>query len=246
MFFNKFKGNRKNRKYYICEGGEFVKEKIYEYIEKYSIYVILGLTILILIVTIIKPNKKCEIVKETVTAPVKETKNVILKTIKVDIKGAVVNPGVYEVKEDSRVSDVIFLAGGYTESANTKYINLSKKVVDEMTIIIYTADEIKTYEEKKEVKEPTQIECICPDTINDACINESKQEDDTSLKEGQLISLNNATQEELETLPGIGSAKALIIIEYRTNKKFETIEEIKDIKGIGEAIFEKLKDKITI
>ena len=163
-------------------------------------------------------------------------------TILVDVKGAVVTPGVYSLKENDRIRDAILQAGGVLENADLSCINLSKKVTDEMVIIIYTKEEIEKYKSTKEEPEYVYVEipCECPDNMNDACMEESKT--NTSDK----ISLNNATQEQLETLPGIGASKAQLIIEYRQKTPFQTIEELKKIKGIGDSIFEKIQTYITI
>ena len=98
-------------------------------------------------------------------------------TVFVDIKGAVKNPGVYEVSSNSRIIDVIKKAGNLKKNADTSIINLSKKVKDEMYIIIYTKEELSDYKEKiipssKIVKE-VEERIICPDTDNDGCINNS-------------------------------------------------------------------------
>lgn len=163
------------------------------------------------------------------------------EVIRVDIKGAVTNPGVYEMRSTARVNDVIYQAGGILENADLSRINLSKHVTDEMVIIIYTKEEMDTYNNPPTKIEYVYIEpnCSCPDAINDACII-PKEENETK------ISLNHATKEQLEILPGIGKSKADAIISYRETKPFESIEELKEIKGIGEAIFEKLKDYIML
>ncbi len=166
--------------------------------------------------------------------------------IRVDIKGAVSNPGVYEMKESARVNDVIYQAGGVLESADLSRINLSKHVTDEMVIIVYTKDEINTLNNPPKQIEYVYLEpeCSCPDSVNDACISPKKETN--SSNETQKISLNTASKEQLETLPGVGASKAEAIIEYRAEKKFEALEELKEIKGIGDAIFEKIKDYITL
>ena len=172
--------------------------------------------------------------------------------IRVDIKGAVVSPGVYEMKESSRVNDVIYQAGGVLENADLSRINLSNHVVDEMVIIIYTKEQIEAFNESQTKIEYVYVEpeCTCPDTVNDACV--SSKEENTSggtSKEEMIqgkISINTATQEELESLPGIGASKAKAILEYREQKPFESIEELKQIKGIGDSLFEQIQDKITI
>ncbi len=166
------------------------------------------------------------------------------KTVYVDIKGAINNPGVYEVDYDSRIIDVINLAGDLTEEADTSILNLSKKVEDEMYIIIYTKDEMKEYKEQnipsKTIVKETEKKIVCPDEDNDACLADS-----TSNVTGK-ININTATKEELELLPNIGEAKANKIIEYRENNKFETIEDIKNVSGIGDSLYEKIKDIIEV
>ena len=165
----------------------------------------------------------------------------------VDIKGAVNNPGVYELSSDKKIIDVIELAGGLLEKADTSIINLSKKVKDEMCIIIYTIDEINNYKKellpsKKIIKE-IEERIICPDTTNDGCINLNVEKE--QIEDGK-ININTSSLEELMTLPSIGEAKAKNIIEYRKNNKFEKIEDILNVKGIGNSVFEKIKDNIEI
>ncbi len=168
--------------------------------------------------------------------------------VTVDIKGAVNNPGVYEMDESSRVNDVIKKAGGLKDDADTSLINLSKKVTDEMVITIYTKEEI---EEQNQTCAP----CECPE-VNDACVtdedansnnDDSSSDDSADTNSTGKISINTATLSELQTLNGIGEAKAKAIIGYReTNGDFKSIEEIKNVSGIGDAIYEKIKDDITI
>ncbi len=180
------------------------------------------------------------------TAP-ETIENIPTSTIRVDIKGAVTTPGVYEMNETDRVIDVIHQAGGTLENADLSRINLSKHVTDEMVILIYTKDQIDAYNESQTKIEYVYVEpeCTCPDTINNACIEEKPIENEQNIPSDK-ISINTATQEQLESLPGIGASKAQAIIEYRMQKPFQTIEELKEIKGIGEALFEKIQDYITI
>lgn len=161
------------------------------------------------------------------------------RSIKVDIKGAVINSGVYELKEDSRIIDVIIKSGGLKEEADTSSINLSKKVFDEMVIII---------PKKEQVNEEIKNDAIIGDEQNkeNEIDSEIKENDGikTEDKEPNKISLNNATKEQLMTLPSIGESKALAIIEYRQNKKFDNIEQIKEVSGIGNSLYEKIKEYI--
>lgn len=161
-----------------------------------------------------------------------------VSVVKVDIKGAVKTPGVYEALTTSRVIDVIELAGGLKKNANTEYINLAKNVEDEMIIWIYTNSEIKQYEEDNIKYAYIEKECNCPDVTTSTCINNTQ----TTGK----ININMASLEELMTLTGIGESKALSIIEYREQTPFSTIEDIKNVSGIGESAFDKIKENITV
>lgn len=151
-------------------------------------------------------------------------------TIAIDIKGAIINPGVYRVKKGTIIQEVITLAGGVTKEADTSNLNLSKKVSNEMVITVFTKEEIKKMElEKNPIQE------------------DNKNDDSNNSNETNLVSLNTATLDELMTLPGVGEAKAKIIIEYREKcGKFQKKEELKNIKGIGEKVYEKLESYITI
>ena len=218
------------------------------YVMKYKYFILLGLIVLVLIF-IFNDNESNEdeivLEKQDIesTVVVEETK------VKVDIKGAVNNPGVYELDKNSRVSDVINLSGGLTEEADTSVINLSKNVSDEMVIIIYTKDEIKKMQEGETSIKYIEKECICPKLENDACIEEVNDEEEKIVENNQSnkISLNNATISQLMELNGIGQIKAEAIIEYRQNNGgFKTIEEIMQVDGIGQATYDKIKDQLTL
>lgn len=220
---------------------------------RYRKQLIIGGVVLVVIVLItillfknspkIKKSQDSSIVKKTSsikkTSPEKE--NIV--EYKIDIKGEVLNPGIYTMKSSSRVIDCIEKAGGLTENANTTVINLSKKITDEMVIIIYSNAEVASFKETKKIEEQVQEKCRQKDETslkNDACITP-----DTKTTTS-LVSINTATVEELSTLSGIGEAKAKQIIEYRTqNGLFKTIEDIKEVPGIGENIFAQIKDSIT-
>lgn len=221
---------------------------------KFVILFIFILTVILAIYFILNlPKKTLDEIDETVSLEVVETKDIEPKEefIKVDIKGAVLNPGVYELKIGSRVSDVINMSG-LNKYADTSVINLSKLLKDEMVIVIYTKEEVKKMK-TSEVKY-VEKECICPEIKNDASIekNDTLTEDDNKIltskpTEDNKVSLNKATLEELITLSGIGESKAKIIIEYREkNNGFKNIEDIKNVSGIGETLYEKIKDSITI
>jgi len=170
----------------------------------------------------------------------------------VDVKGEVKTPGVYEVQSSNIINDVITLAGGFTKKAYTKNINLSRKVSDELVIYVFTENEYK-----KAVKTEQEVcECASYDISN--CTNNSVSEIISSDKDSSftgeeisnansLININKATKEELMNLSGIGEGKAVSIIEYRnSNGVFKSVEEIKNVSGIGDALFDKIKNNITV
>jgi competence protein ComEA len=147
--------------------------------------------------------------------------------ILVDVKGAVKKPGVYKAQTGERAIDLINKAGGLNERADSKGINFAMRVTDEMVLYIPSAGE--------------NIEGI------QSTVSFSGGGDGDGGANADKVNLNRATQADLETLPGIGEAKALAIIEYReTNGPFKKIEDIMLISGFGEKTFEKLKDKIVV
>ena len=173
-----------------------------------------------------------------------QKKEVVLKDIYVEIKGAVINPGVYKLNENSRVIDLINVAGGLNDNANIDYINQSKILTDQMVIKIYTNQEIEESKKVEIVTKYIEKECNCPKIQNDACLD-SNDSNDINSSTG-LININTATLEQLLTLPGIGESKAQAIIEYRSSTKFNNIEDLKNIKGIGNNLYDKVKDYIEV
>ncbi len=141
-------------------------------------------------------------------------------TLFVDIKGEVILPGVYEVKQHSRVIDVIQLAGGFTEFAERKGVNLAEKVVDEMVIYVSPIGEELT---------------------NWTTLHSS------SNHENRVVNINFAKKNELEKLPGIGPSKANAIISYREKHgHFKSIDDLEKVSGIGSKLVEKFREYITI
>ena len=143
-------------------------------------------------------------------------------TCMVDVKGEVKNPGVYTTECSDNVSDVIRLAGGTTENADTSVTNLAKKITNEMVIIIYSKEEVKNSNIVDTVIKVVEGECVCPNIQNDGCIN--TEITDTIDNINKLININTATLEELKTIPGIGDARAKAIIEYRKKIGIDTQE----------------------
>lgn len=146
------------------------------------------------------------------------------KQVIVDVKGAVKYPGVYELTDADRVVDAITLAGGYTDGANATLINHAQKLQDEMVIYIPLQGE-----------EPALA-------IQPFSGGTSSNQADAS-----KVNINVADETQLTTLPGIGPAKAKAIIAHRAEQgKFQSIEGLKDVTGIGDKTFEQLKDLIDI
>jgi competence protein ComEA len=240
-----------------------IKNIINNYLKINTKVWIIGIIILIILILLIFSicwNKANAYIEEDINdivlvkEPLEDSKNKDNKKEKemiyyyVDIKGAVINPNVYKLEKESRVVDVIKMAGGLTKDADTSLLNLSKKIIDEMTIIIYTEREVRNFKEEinevsiDETLDYIESSCQCPDPeVNQACICD---EENIS---NEKISINTATATILQTLPGIGESKATDIIEYRNeNGPFTKLEDLKKVSGIGESVFDKIKDYITL
>ena len=165
-----------------------------------------------------------------------ETTKESVSNFYVDVKGAVKDPGVYLVSDGERVIDVIEKAGGLKKNANTSNINLAQRLVSEMVVVVYTNDEVK----KNNNKLACDTKCNCEVIEINNCI---ERENSNSEK----VNINTASLDELMTLTGIGESKAKAIIAHREeNGLFNSIEDIKNVSGIGDALFESIKDNITI
>ena len=147
------------------------------------------------------------------------------ETIMVDIKGEIQNPGTYELEIGNRIIDVINKSGGLTDDADVRSINLSEKLEDEMLIIIPSKEE----------------------SVNNQPVINSKNNTNVNQAQDSKISINTANVSTLMTLKGIGQKKAESIVEYREkNGLFKKIEDITNVSGIGNSIFDKIKDYIKV
>lgn len=172
----------------------------------------------------------------------------------VEIKGAVNSPGVFKVTSDNIINDVINMAGGLKNNAYTKNINLSKNVSKEMVVYVYTNYEyslLNTEEETTECNCPKQDISVCTDKGTSIITSdENKPEEVPNSKsetENDKVNINTSTKEVLTSLSGIGDAKAQNIIDYRNeNGLFKSIEDLKNVTGISEKLFEQIKEFITI
>lgn len=160
------------------------------------------------------------------------------KKIIIYIAGAIKNEGVYELDENSRIADCIEKAGGLTEDANLQDINLAYMLEDGMKIYIPKNSESNNHDN-------TESNATTENDKREVTVKNI--ENKNSKTQNVKININTATQTELETLPGIGSSTALKIINYRKeNGKFKSIEDIKNVNGIGDSKYNKIKDMIKI
>ena len=149
-----------------------------------------------------------------------EENSVQTQPIFVDIGGAVENPGVYQVSKDTRLFQVIEMAGGLSDDADTDHVNRASFVEDGQKIII----PVKGSE-----------------NAGDMTASSSPGDMETG-----LININYASADELKTLNGIGDVMAERIIEYRSTRPFKSKEDIMSVDGIGSKTYEKIKDRITV
>lgn len=155
------------------------------------------------------------------------------------IAGQVRKEGVYELDENSRITDAIEIAGGLKEDANIENINLAEVLEDGMKIYIPDKKESNNNQSKN-------TNLIQKNTEN-TTENSKKTNTDNKQNQNTKININTATQTELETLPGIGPSIALKIINYRKdNGKFKNIDDIKNVSGIGDSKFNNIKNLIKV
>lgn len=148
--------------------------------------------------------------------------------IMVDLKGAVAKPNVYQISSDERLVDLIRQAGGFTDQADQKSINLSAKLKDEEVIYVPKVGESSSSES---TDSPTG----------------SSVSNQISTTSGPKININKADLTELQKLTGIGQKKAQDIIDFRMkNGDFKSIEDLGKVSGFGDKTLEKLKDEISI
>lgn len=198
--------------------------------KKFKKIIILSIIVIVVVIYLILNNTKEEsneiageeVYIETSSEPKEKNK------IMLHITGEVNNPGIIEVNEGARLADAVEKAGGLTAKADVNKINLAYIVQDGQKINIPNVNSVDTGD------------YITQDIGENIIVQDIK----TNTK---LVNINTATQTELETLTGIGPSTALKIIEYREkNGNFKTIEDIKNVTGIGEAKFEKIKNEICV
>ena len=211
-------------------------EAIIEKIKEYKIIVICaGLGLLVGGFFLLKPSPQTPVKETNLQAEVaavskdsvsenevKKEEPVEQDLITVDVKGAVKAPGIYDLPVGSRVNDAVQKAGGLTEQADSKSLNLAQKVSDEALVYVPTKGE----------------EAASQQTASGTASSTSKE---------KKINLNKASLEELKQVKGLGGKRAQDIIDHReTNGKFKSVDELKKVSGIGAKTIEKLKDYVTV
>lgn len=165
------------------------------------------------------------------------------KEIAVHVSGAVNVEGVFFLNEGARIKDAIEKAGGTLDDADMSQINLAYLLEDGMKIYIPSKSETAE-ENEKEIDNTNKYVITSSGNKNDITSSENQNNKSTS---SQKVNINTANQAQLETIPGIGTATAQKIISYRNeNGKFSSIEDIKNVSGIGDSKFNKMKDLITV
>lgn len=201
-----------------------------EWVKKYKKYLLVGLVVMVSILVsllafyyqklTINDADNLEVIKNSSQGQSSEMVTGSTPLLYADVKGAVKKPGIYQIDEEMRVWDVVQLAGGVQEKADTKNVNFAEKVSDQMVIYIPNEGEVV------ELDQETTSE---------------------KMKQSNKVNLNTADETELQTLTGIGQKKAQEIIAYREeNGGFKAIDELKNISGIGEKTFEKIKESISV
>ena len=210
-------------------------EAIIEKIKEYKIIVICtGLGLLVGGFFLLKPapqtpvketNLQAEVAavsKDSSTEKEEKDESVEQDLITVDVKGAVKSPGIYDLPVGSRVNDAVQKAGGLTEQADSKSLNLAQKVSDEALVYV-----------------PTKGEEVASQQAGSGA--------PSSTSKDKKVNLNKASLEELKQVKGLGGKRAQDIIDHReTNGKFKSVEELNKVSGIGAKTIEKLKDYVTV
>lgn len=207
-------------------------ESIIEKIKEYKIIVICtGLGLLVCGFFLLKPapqtpvketNLQAEVAAVSKDSVFEKEEPLEQDLITVDVKGAVKSPGIYDLPVGSRVNDAVQKAGGLTEQADSKLLNLAQKVSDEALVYV-----------------PTKGEESASQQAGSGTASSTNKE--------KKINLNKASLEELKQVKGLGGKRAQDIIDHReSNGKFKSVDELKKVSGIGAKTIEKLKDYVTV
>ncbi|HEL1661330.1 TPA: helix-hairpin-helix domain-containing protein [Streptococcus suis] len=165
-------------------------------------------------------SSSSNLVEETSTEASEEPTQLV-----VDVKGAVVKPGLYTLEAGARVNDAVEAAGGLISQADPKSINLAQKLSDEAVVYVASKDE--------------NISVVASTTASSAMSQEEKNTN--------LVNLNTATEADLQTISGIGSKRAADIIAYReANGGFKSVDDLNNVSGIGDKTMESIRPYVTV
>jgi competence protein ComEA len=212
-------------------------------LQKYKIPLILGvgsiIAIVISVVLVVKSTQSSTPIKfvEAGDSTIGQETGLIT----VDVRGAVVRPGVYKVATNSRIDDAITSAGGLSDQADSNWLsknmNRAARVVDGGKIYIPTTDETIT----------TYNNGFATSDTNNASLSQNQGGIVAGLSQNgtdsSLISINNASETELDSLSGVGPVTAQKIIN---NRPYQTLEELVSKKAVGQALFNKIKDRLAL
>lgn len=164
----------------------------------------------------------------------KSEKDVGVKEITVYISGQVAKEGVVTLSSDKRLADAVEKLGGLTKNADTNNINLAMKLEDEKHYIIPKEGEV--------IQNNSDSTQVTSNKDNNSSNNATQSD-----SQGSKININTADLKQLDNIPGVGEATANKILSYRDeNREFKSIEEIKNVNGIGDKKFENMKDLICV
>ncbi|MGQ7412957.1 helix-hairpin-helix domain-containing protein [Streptococcus suis] len=165
-------------------------------------------------------SSSSELVEETSAEASEEPSQLV-----VDVKGAVVKPGLYTLEAEARVNDAVEAAGGLTSQADPKSVNLAQKLSDEAVVYVASKDE--------------NISVVASTTTSSAMSQEEKNTN--------LVNLNTATETDLQTISGIGAKRAADIIAYReANGGFKSVDDLNNVSGIGDKTMESIRPYVTV
>ena len=178
-------------------------------------------------------------VSDTAAAELTETTAETVEMVSVYICGEVVNAGIYEAPKGVMLNDIIEQAGGLTEAASVKNINFVYQIECNMSIYIPSEDEIAEGFVGGDIIRQDGV-YVWGASSSSGGTGESAGGDT------QLVNINTASESELMALPGIGEVTAKAIIDYREDHPFNSIEDIKNVSGIGDAKYDRIKDYICV
>jgi len=199
---------------------------VIDQIKKYALWIIIGAVVLLSLFFFNRESNQDEQASDEMEAILSsnetEGDNADIEEesglVVVDIKGEVQEPGIYEMNGENRIYNAIEEAGGFTSEADDTQVNLAQRLQDEMIVLV-----------PKQGEDPSEVANV------DSVSNEG------------MVKINYATQEEIETLNGIGPSKAEAIIQYREeNGMFKQPEDLLEISGIGDKTLENLREQIVI